>query len=157
MSCTTLYSSRVIWRCCEHQADSLQSWVYLNQIPQVCNKIFLFSLIETWVVASKLFLVEGEQFYFIIILVLCCVERCWWLLVALTTTLLDFVLFVARLQHGCLLFQGCGPKFWVLNDALDPHNMKSTNGWAQYVRKGTENVRVAGRNEWLCKEKHCEL
>lgn len=40
---------------------------------------------------------------------------------------LGFVLFVTRLQHGCLLFQGCGTKFWVLNDALDLHNVKSTN------------------------------
>lgn len=100
------------------------------------------------VVAPKLFHIEGEHLCFIKTWVLCCVERCWWL-VALTTAPLGFVLFVARCQCGCLLFQDCGPKVWVLNEALNLHNVKSTSGWAQYVRRGTENVKVAEGNKLL--------
>lgn len=70
-------------------------------------------------------------------------------MVPLTTAPLGFVLFVARWQRGCLLFQDCGPKVWVLNEALNLHNVKSTSGWAQYVRRGTENVKVAEGNKLL--------
>lgn len=146
MSCTALYSPRVTQRCCQHQADIPGSESYLNQIPQICNNFFLFFPYASIsnLVASKLFVIEGEHFYFVKTLVLCCVERRLWLLVALTTAPLGFVLFVARLQHGCFRFQGYGPKFWVLNDALDLHNVKSTNSRAQRVRRGTESVRVTG-------------
>jgi len=79
---------------------------------------------------------------------------CLWLLVAHATALLGFVLFVARIPYRFLLLQHCGPKVWVLNGALETHTVKSTDGQAESVRRGTENIRLAGRkelSEWLCK------
>lgn len=70
------------------------------------------------------------------------------------TATLGFVLFVTRIQYCCLLLQGCGPKFLVLNGTLEPHTVKNTSGQAECVRRGTKDLREAGRkdsSEWLCK------
>lgn len=87
---------------------------------------------QTLTVGPKLLLIPFpiccSTLLFITALVLCCVEMCLWLLVAHATAPLGFVLFVAKIQYCCLLLQGCGPKFWVLNDALEPHTVKSTAG-----------------------------
>lgn len=77
---------------------------------------------------------------------------CLWLLVARVTASLGFALFVASIQYCCLLLQGCGTKFWVLNGALEAHTVKATNGQAEYVQRETENIRLARRkelSEWL--------